>query len=207
MTQEKIIQQIEKHKNNLPAWDAHSKMMPPHRGLFNEQEIFERKPRNAAVLILMYLKGSSVYFPLLERHEYDGNHSSEIGLPGGKKEDFDADFEATAIRETEEEIGISKESISTIFSLSRLYIPPSNFLVYPFVGIFENEINYKLDTREVKELIEIPLQDFLHTTEIIEYNFQRKEMQYTVPAYYIQNKIVWGATAMILTELKDILLK
>lgn len=196
-------------KENLIGEEAHQKMSPPERLVFVlENDISKLNPRKAAVLMLFYPKKNQTHLVLIVRNEYPGVHSSQIGFPGGKVEAFDVNMEATALRETYEEIGISPEQISIIKAFSELYIPPSNFTVLPFLGYSQEELIFKPDPREVFGIIELSLIDFLDennfTTQIMETSYM-KEVE--LPVFKFGDKIVWGATGMMLSELKEVLKK
>ena len=196
-------------KENLIGEEAHQKMSPPERLAFVlENDISKLNPRKAAVLMLFYPKKNQTHLVLIVRNEYPGVHSSQIGFPGGKVEAFDVNMEATALRETYEEIGIPPEQISIIKAFSELYIPPSNFTVLPFLGYSQKELIFKPDPREVFGIIELSLIDFLDennfTTQIMEPSYM-KEVE--LPVFKFGDKIVWGATGMMLSELKEVLKK
>lgn len=129
-----------------------------------------------------------------------------MGFPGGKPELSDQNLEATAVRETWEEIGVLKDHIKLLFPLTELYIPPSNFIVFPFVGFTDATPDFKLQPSEVESIIEIPLNDVLDDSKRI---FSLVSTSYgpkvNVPAFNFEGHIVWGATAMILMELIHLL--
>lgn len=196
-------------KEKLLCDEAHDKLSPPERISFlksiNPKEINSRK---AAVLMLFYPKNSLTHLVLIVRNSYAGIHSSQIGFPGGKVEDFDQTREATALRETFEEIGITPEKINVVKAFSELYIPPSNFTVYPFLGYCEENLVFKPDPREVFEIIELPLSELLDdrnfTHQIMETSYMK---QVQLPVFKFGENIVWGATGMMLSELKEVLKK
>lgn len=145
------------------------------------------------------------YFPLIHRTEYPGVHSGQISLPGGKMESQDRNLWHTATRELNEELGVRTQDLKQIRQLSSLYIPPSNFWVTPYLGFLDTPTSFIPEKREVADVIEVSL-DAL-TALILE---KRKlETSYLkrqkIPGYALENHYVWGATAMILTELKMIL--
>ena len=191
----------------LPAEKAHVKMAPLERiALMKNLDLSEKKPRIAAVMMLFYPKNGKTHLALIVRNAYDGVHSSQIAFPGGKYEISDADFQETALRETHEEVGISSEKIEIIKQFTPMYIPPSNFLVHPFLGISSQELSFYPDIREVADIIELPLSVFLNDEIIIEATLSTSyAANISVPAFNIQNHVVWGATAMILSELRDVL--
>lgn len=191
----------------LPATEAHAKMAPRERiEELKNLDISARNPRIAAVMMLFYPKEEQTHLILIVRNAYNGVHSSQIAFPGGKYETTDANFEETALRETHEEVGVLPEKIEVVKHFSPMYIPPSNFLVHPFLGISKEELSFYPDIREVADIIELPLSVFLNDEIIIE---ARLSTSYAndilVPAFNIENHVVWGATAMILSELRDVL--
>jgi 8-oxo-dGTP pyrophosphatase MutT (NUDIX family) len=197
----KIIQE------NLLGELSHLKMCPPERHDLMQNIDFETiKPKEAAIMMLLYPKINKTHLALILRTSYNGVHSSQIAFPGGKVEKFDKNFQETALRETHEEIGIIPELINVIRDFTPIYIPPSNFMVYPFLGYSTNELIFNPDPKEVAGIIELPIKDFLDNNNIIVNKMATSYNQdIDVPAFKIQENIVWGATAMMLSELKDVL--
>lgn len=191
----------------LPAALAHVKMAPKERmEALKEFDLSAKNPRIAAVMMLLYPKKGRTHLVLIVRNAYNGVHSSQIAFPGGKYESTDADFEETALRETHEEVGIAPEKIKVVKSFTPMYIPPSNFMVHPFLGISKEELSFYPDAKEVAGIIELPLSVFLNDEIIIEATLSTSYANnILVPAFNIQNHIVWGATAMILSELREVL--
>ena len=191
----------------LPATLAHIKMAPKGRiEELKNLDLTTKTPRIAAVMMLFYPKNDETHLVLIVRNAYNGVHSSQIAFPGGKYEISDVNFEETALRETEEEVGVSSEKVEIIKHFTPMYIPPSNFLVHPFLGIAKEELLFFPDIREVADIIELPLSVFLNDDIIIETTLSTSyAANALVPAFNIQNHIVWGATAMILSELRDVL--
>lgn len=191
----------------LPAELAHMKMAPKERlEALKNINLETKHPRIAAVMMLLYPKKDKTHLVLIVRNAYNGVHSSQIAFPGGKYENTDLDFRETALRETHEEIGVSPDKIEVIKHFTPMYIPPSNFLVHPFLGISHEELSFYPDIREVAAIIELPLSVFLSDEIIIEATLSTSYANdVLVPAFNIQNHIVWGATAMILSELRDVL--
>ena len=190
----------------LPAMQAHAKMAPLERLTnLDSQSDANTNPKIAAVLMLCYPKYGKTHLVLIVRNSYKGVHSAQIAFPGGKYEQEDADYAATAIRETHEEVGIPPDKIEIIKPFTQVYIPPSNFRVYPYFGICNQEIDFNPDPKEVAAIIELPLTTFLNEKILVTTSIATsyaKSIQ--MPAFQIENHIVWGATAMMLSELKDV---
>jgi 8-oxo-dGTP pyrophosphatase MutT (NUDIX family) len=201
--------QIVPHLNavNLPGEAAHNVMVPQQRLEITKKINFDEiKAKNAAVMMLFYPKDSITHLVLIVRNSYKGVHSSQIAFPGGKYETQDGNFEQTALRETHEEIGIHSDKIQVLKAFTHLYIPPSNFMVYPFFGICRDEIAFYPDPTEVADIIELPLTTFLSDSIVVNVKMSTSYAKsIDVPAFKIEEHIVWGATAMMLSELKIVL--
>ncbi len=191
---------LDKSYNGL---EFQNKMIPEERLNFDMESI--KFPKEAAVLAFFYPKNNKTYLLLTLRADYNGTHAAQISFPGGKKDTKDVSLKHTALRESHEEVGIEENMISEIHQLSKLYIPPSNFWVFPFIGISETTPIFTKNY-EVAEIIEVDLDDLLNNN-----NLGSKTMttsyakNMNVPCFILNNHIVWGATAMILSEIKEIL--
>ncbi len=191
---------------SLPGKDAHAKMT--HLGRFPNPTI-PSEHKKASVLILLYQKSTDWHTVLMKRTSRFKNdkHKGQISFPGGQAETFDINKAATAVRETEEEVGIPGTNIKVLGGLSQLYIPVSNFLVHPFVGYVPEEPNFSLDSDEVDEIIETPLSLLMdgaiqqETTIDLPNGFQLKN----VPYFDVHGHVVWGATSMIISEFITVL--
>ncbi len=185
-----------------PGFMAHEMMIPKGRLLFPEKG---NPPRQSAVLLLFYKKNGIIYFPLIRRPVYDGMHSGQMALPGGKQEPADTSLIQTALRESAEEIGINPEQLFVLGTLSEIYIQVTHMMVLPVVAFVNEPPVFKTDPHEVDMLFEIPLIDVLKPetkkTEI--WNLRGTATE--VPFYLLNHQKVWGATAMILSELKELL--
>jgi 8-oxo-dGTP pyrophosphatase MutT (NUDIX family) len=191
----------------LPAEVSHIKMAPLERiESLKNFDIGIKKPKIAAVMMLFYPKNGITHLVLIVRNSYKGVHSAQIAFPGGKYEPQDEIFENTALRETHEEVGIHPNSMEIIKTFTPMYIPPSDFMVHPFLGISKEEIVFIPDPKEVANIIELPLTVFLSDTIITDTKLTTSYANdISVPAFKIEEHIVWGATAMMLSELKDVL--
>ena len=189
----------------LPAIEAHLKMAPLDR-IMSKPNYKDSLPRTAAVLMLCYPKQEETHIILIVRNEYEGVHSAQIAFPGGKFEEEDTDFSFTALRETFEEVGVHPNQLEIIKSFTEVYIPPSNFVVHPFFGLCRDEINFIPDPAEVAQIIELPISTLLNDSIVVETEIPTSETTSIIlPAFKIENHIVWGATAMMLSELKEVL--
>lgn len=165
------------------------------------------KAKRAGVMATFYpdAKGNT-RFLLILRKVYAGVHSGQIGFPGGQWEEGDRELVDTALRETREEVGIPIGGIRVIRELSELYIPPSNFLVRPFIGLYPEPAPFVPDPFEVERVVEVPLVDFMDDANRFVAKLSTSTAQnMDVPAYRLNGYTVWGATAMILGEIQELL--
>jgi 8-oxo-dGTP pyrophosphatase MutT (NUDIX family) len=159
----------------------------------------------SSVLLLLYPFEGTIGLVLMLRPEYSGIHSGQISLPGGKFEETDESLIYTALREAHEEIGIDPIKVQIIGQLTEIYIPPSNFMVTPIVGYHVSRPDFIADPNEVSRIIEIRLDELLDPR-----NRQMKKIKLSIglsikaPSYCINGNIIWGATAMILSEFREI---
>jgi len=157
-------------------------------------------PNEGAVLLLLYEREGRLVLLLTRRTQTVETHKGQVSLPGGAREPQDHDFAQTALRETCEELGIPGKTVEVLGALTPLYIPPSRFCVYPYVGYVSHAYPLRPDANEVAEVIEVPLEYLLDpATREVEVHF-RDNQRFQVPVYRVANQKVWGATAMILAE-------
>lgn len=188
----------------LPGAPAHDILAPEHRKTLLLNGPDESTAQLSSVLILFFPdKYGRPSIVLMKRVDYKGVHSGQISFPGGKSEKYDVDFYDTAYREAEEEIGISRSECTTLGALSKLYVPPSNFLIFPVVASTDSYPKFKPDPGEVAKIITVPFDFFLKDNSIGTHKIKINEMNdlIQVPGYMIDDNLVWGATAMILSEL------
>jgi 8-oxo-dGTP pyrophosphatase MutT (NUDIX family) len=209
MNFDEFLKSISKIKNiPLPAEASQFKMVPPFRQeLLKQQQIAIKQAKKAGVLALFYPnKGNETHLVLILRKTYKGVHSAQVGFPGGKLEDHDSSIEAAAVRETFEEVGVPAKNIEVIKPLSEVYIPPSNFFVFPFLAICKEIPQFIKQDDEVEAIIEVSLNHFLDPKNVLTETLKTSySVEVEVPAFKLNNHVVWGATAMVLSEIKDLL--
>lgn len=192
-------------KQALPSALAHDPLRAVPVG--NVIPKFEHKlpPKPGSVLILLYERADDIFFPLIKRTEYNGAHSGQISLPGGKAEPGEDSIQ-TALREAEEEIGIDPASVKVIGRLSDFFVIPSNFLVTPVVASYHGNPVFIPDPHEVERILhgnlgDLVKEDAIRMREITAAGRYRMN----APHFDIENEVVWGATAMMLNELRFVL--
>lgn len=196
-----IIQQ------GLPGEETHLAMSPLGRVRSSEALKKATQVKKSAVAIVIYEENNTWFSVLIQRPEYEGSHSGQICLPGGKYDNCDNDLLETALRECFEETGILPKNLNLISDLTPVYIPVSNHYVQPYLFFHQGLPDFLPDEREVVELISFPLNDLLDEKKIKTMDMPLKNGKClpNVPYFELSNKIVWGATAIILNELKTIL--
>jgi len=190
----------------LPGEEAHSEASPVERQRYLEQYGLPEDFREAAVMVWVVPRGKQAAVVLIKRSPDPGIHGGQISFPGGKKEEEDSDFFRTALRETSEEVGASPSEIELIRPLSTLYIPPSNFMVYPYLAFSTREQKLSPDLTEVDQILYLPLNYLMDDG-----NFRRRPVRARygrlpeVQTLPLGEHIIWGATLMILSELRFLL--
>ena len=195
-------------KMELPGEEAHLKMAPIERLLELKQKARDAKTaKKAGVMVLFYpSEENEAMFILMLRKTYKGVHSAQVSFPGGKKELEDETLDRTALRETEEEIGVPQNSVLILKTLTEIYIPPSNFFVQPYLGILDQTPEFKPQEDEVEALIEVSVSHLMdEAIEITKKLSTSYATDIDVPAYLLNGHVVWGATAMMLSEVRQIL--
>jgi len=189
----------------LPGDLAHSSMRATPVGTTLPAFNHSLPPRPGGVLILLYEQDGLIKFPLIKRQEYLGAHSGQVSLPGGKAEAGEGSLQA-ALREGEEEIGVNQQELVVLGKLSDFFVIPSNFLVTPVIATIEKEPVFKPDSYEVAKIIigsidELMREDAIKEKEILAAGKYRM----MAPHFEIEGEIVWGATAMMLSEFRMVL--
>lgn len=187
----------------LPGLNAQMRMAPPIRG---REYVIPPNARKNGVLALLYPHQELFHLAFMKRTDDGRVHGGQISFPGGGRETADRDFVHTALREAEEEMGIPPEKVDVLGSLTELYIPPSNSLVYPTVGYLDHRPAFVLDPIEVAAAIEIEVARFwqqavrgVHEVDVFNGTLIK------APGYTIDGHLIWGATAMMIAELMAVL--
>ena len=184
----------------LPGIDAHSIMASETRLKLKMPSPNERT-RESAVLILFYPSENQVFMPLILRPQYDGVHGGQMAFPGGRAEREDENLMRTALREAQEEIGVRVSDIVVLGKLTKLFIPPSNFYVQPVVGYMTRKPDFYPDPKEVDKVVEIELENLKNPAIIGRKVLNVRGVEVNTPYYDISETTVWGATAMMISEL------
>jgi 8-oxo-dGTP pyrophosphatase MutT (NUDIX family) len=196
----------ERLQQPLPGEDAQFMMSPMGRPKIKDLSSDEYNPKKSAVMILLFPHEEIIQTVFIVRPVYEGVHSGQVAFPGGKFENKDIHLQQTALRETQEEIGVTSENIEIIGNLTDLYISPSNFLVKPFIGYVNNRPEFIADKHEVENIVTYGLLELndqaIKSEKLIKLSggFQIK-----APYYDIAGLTVWGATAMMISELNVII--
>ncbi len=194
----------ERLKKELPGKAAHLEAAPYRRIDFDATEIAEA--RKSGVLILFYIKEDEPHIVLMQRPKYEGTHSGQVSFPGGKQEESDVTIEQTALREANEEVGIIMADVEVIGRLTDVYIPVSKFNVSPVVGVVDYYPHFIIDNHEVEEIIELKLSDLTAVNELEPTKIRLSNNAILkAPSFVFSQKIVWGATALMLNELRHVL--
>ena len=192
-------------QGTLPGTSAQYRMAPA--GRHPTAHLKKQNPKLGAVLVLLYPTSAGYCFVVTKRQTKLNQHPGQISFAGGKKEDNDPDFLSTAVREAEEEIGISREAVHHLGDLTPIYIPVSNFEVHPCVGWMDTAPNFKLNHDEVASIHEITVTELLDDAHVGKGMFYLEilQQQMEMPCFHFKEIKIWGATSMILSEFKVVL--
>ncbi len=193
-----------KLKGPKPGLKAQLKMVTnPRPGNKTYQDV-ENSCRKAAVLVLLYPWRKKLHLVLTRRTSTVAHHQAQVSFPGGRMDEGENTITA-AIREAQEELKIIPDSIRILGELTPLYVPPSNYCIYPVVAAAKERPGFMPSPVEVAEVIELPVDHLLDETNIRIENWQLRGMNVHVPFYFFEGHKIWGATAMILAELTEII--
>lgn len=186
---------------NLPGSTSHRRMLPFNRELLANSEE-QTRLKHSSVLLLLYPENNELHVCLIKRPAHMKHHAGQIALPGGRIEKGETALE-TALRETWEEIGILPQQIEILGTLSELYVQVSRFQIHPFVGWFNTKPEFIICKNEVEKTISFPIKNIQNAVEKVELNTILGTLK--VPCIQFEGEIIWGATAMILSEFGDVL--
>lgn len=189
---------------NLPGIEAHKTMIPVFPE--NQPDYFAKDLvlKEAAVLVLLFEENKSLKTVLIERTPDAGPHSGQIAFPGGRRDPEDVDLIDTAIREAYEEIGVQVKRSDCLGILTPIAIPISSFSVSPVTAFIDNPSVFTIAPDEVKQLYVLDLIELLNNEK--SKKIVVREMTIDAPGFEIENGFIWGATAMVLKEIKEIVL-
>lgn len=189
---------------DLPGQNSHRKMLPPGRRLkIVDQEL--SVVRQSSVLLLLFPEGDQLYICLTKRPSTMKHHPGQISFPGGKLEKDDDSALVAALREAREEVGIDPSSVEILGKLSDLYVEVSQFSIQPFLAWADMKPEFNVNYDEVEALILLPLEHVMEDNIIAETEMETVTGRLPIKYYPFNNEIIWGATAMILSELVEIL--
>lgn len=193
--------------NSLPGEQAHSDLMPVNRPFSSQVKLKSDGFRQSAVAMVLYEDRGELMSILIQRPFYQGVHSQQIAFPGGKRDPEDPNIEFTARRECMEEVAIPMEELSLIGRLTDVYIPVSKFIVSPHLFTIDALPELIPDAREVDEIIPFKVSQLMQTDSVryTDMKFGNGFKQKDVPYFAIEDKVVWGATGMILSEFRAML--
>jgi 8-oxo-dGTP pyrophosphatase MutT (NUDIX family) len=160
--------------------------------------------RPAAVVALFYPSRGQWHLPLILRPAWMSEHAGQISLPGGGAEPGET-AAACALRELHEELGVAPAGVRMLGSLPPIYVYASNFLVRPFVALATQRPAFQPDSREVAELLELPVPHLVNERNYETHTMARGQLSYEAPCMTFQGRHIWGATALILGELLNII--
>lgn len=187
----------------LPGIHAHQKMASSSRVKIKLTP--NHNTRRSAILILFYPYLGEIYLPLILRPAYDGVHGGQMAFPGGRMEKTDENLIRTALREAQEEIGIRLTDVKVLGTLTEIYIPPSNFYVLPVVGVTPFRPEFYPDSREVDQIVEVSLKELSDEANISLKEINVRGVTLDAPTYHLKGHNVWGATAMMIAELLEVI--
>ena len=194
-------------KGPLPGHNAFADLSGYPRPSIEAALALSPPPRESAVLIVIHPVAGTDHTLLMRRTIYPGVHSGQISFPGGKREAEDPSLIATAIREFQEETGADTSGFEIVGELTRIHIPPSHTLVTPIVAWAPMLGSLRPDPREVDELLDVPLPELLRNDILLRKPFRMNaDGSERMAAYWnVRGETVWGATALMIAELRTVL--
>ncbi|MCO5260601.1 MAG: CoA pyrophosphatase [Crocinitomicaceae bacterium] len=205
MQAEEFLNKInDSFQHPLPGIDAHRLLLTGKRALSRDEVNDIDTYKDSAVAVICFPKDKNIHCVLIQRPNYNGSHGGQVSFPGGKKEHTDSSLEYTARRETFEEIGWQLNENHLLGGLTELFIPVSQFTVKPHLYYCEQEQLYIPDKREVDQIFQFPIELLTDDSILKIKNIQTNNglIIKDVPYFEINQHVVWGATAIILSELR-----
>ena len=196
----KIKKELEK---GLPGIEAQKLMAPPVRFPKNYNPV-PKHAKKSAVLILMFPLSDIIYITLIKRSVDGSVHSGQLAFPGGKAEAEDKSIIHTALREANEEVGIISKDVKVLGLLTPLFIPVSNYSIFPILGYLNYYPDFTLSIKEVQEVIEVNIDELFNPKTKSNEFFSGHNYRIQAPCYKIGKNNIWGATAMILSEFEEV---
>lgn len=198
-----LTQKLKEHP--LPGHEAIMQKMSPYRLKVKVEP--NANTRRSAILMMFYPKGDEIFLPLILRPQYDGVHGGQMAFPGGRVEQSDKNIQETALREAQEEIGIKATDVKIISNLTELFIPPSNMFCQPVMGFMSYRPDFYPDEREVAGIFEVSISEILDPSIVQVRTVETRGVRLETPCFVIQEQVVWGATALMIAEMIEILKK
>jgi 8-oxo-dGTP pyrophosphatase MutT (NUDIX family) len=175
----------------------------PARPLMDERA-HGRVLKKAAVLIPLYVKERALWTLFTKRTDHVEHHKGQISFPGGGLQGSDENLWVTAIRETEEEIGVPRASVRLLGVLPRL-VTVTDFEISPFVGAIPHPVAFQPHAGEVESIIEVPVSRLLDPMVVEERPVTWQGKVFPTLVYHYRGHAIWGATARILADLLEVL--
>ncbi len=200
-----LIKERVRSNNDLPGWNSHKKMAVIPINSFTEKAFIPPKDaKQASVGIIVFKENNKLFFLLTKRTENVEHHKGQVSLPGGAI-DRNETAKNASLRETNEEIGIDSSTLESLGQLSSLYTPVSYFNIHVFLWYSKVQPQIKINNSEVDQVYKIGLDELIDNNLVSNTPINKSGFEINVPAYNFNECICWGATAMIITELKDII--
>ena len=200
-----LIKERVRSNNDLPGWNSHKKMaVIPINSLTEKAFIAPKDAKQASVGIIVFKENNKLFFLLTKRTENVEHHKGQVSLPGGAI-DRNETAKNASLRETNEEIGIDSSTLESLGQLSSLYTPVSYFNIHVFLWYSKVQPQIKINNSEVDQVYKISLDELIDNNLVSNTPINKSGFKINVPAYNFNECICWGATAMIITELKDII--
>jgi 8-oxo-dGTP pyrophosphatase MutT (NUDIX family) len=187
-----------------PGLASQLKMVPEHRRTEKTYREVGDSCNKAGVLVLLYPQNGSLHVVLTRRTDKVAHHQAQISFPGGHQDSHESVLE-TALRETEEELNVAPSSVRILGELTPLYVPPSNYCIYPVVAAAESRPDFHPSPHEVAEVLEVPLDHLLDQKNVQQEVWPLRGLDVGVPFYRFRDHKIWGATAMVMAELLDLI--